>query len=84
VASTFADGEVDPIPFFIQWSADSLHPSQDSPKGCELTGLEFGHARAEALRRALKQLGIDATVTQEKSAKLAASLNTPKGRVLLS
>ena len=22
------------LPFFIEWSADSLHPSADSPKGC--------------------------------------------------
>src|SRR5438270_7824205 len=25
------------LPFFIEWSADSLHPSEDAPKGCRLT-----------------------------------------------
>src|SRR5215472_16178671 len=24
------------LPFFIEWSADSPHPSSDSPKGCSL------------------------------------------------
>src|SRR5712675_1310972 len=25
------------LPFFIEWSSDSLHPSEDAPKGCRLT-----------------------------------------------
>jgi hypothetical protein len=28
------------LPFFIEWSADSLHPSADAPKGCRL--IRFG------------------------------------------
>src|SRR5688500_18572338 len=36
IPSALSNGDVDPIPFFIQWSADSVHPSQDSSKGCTL------------------------------------------------
>src|SRR5262249_7979227 len=33
--------DVDPVPFFIQWAADSPHPSADSPSGLRLTGFEL-------------------------------------------
>src|SRR5215467_6421640 len=28
------------LPFFIEWSKDSIHPSVDAPKGCTLTRFE--------------------------------------------
>ena len=73
---------LDPIPFFIQWDADSVHPSHDSPKGCELTSLEFEHPQADALRRAFGQIGIEAVV-RSGAPKIIATLNTPRGRLTL-
>ena len=75
-------GQVDPMPFFIQWDADSVHPSHDSPKGCELTSLEFEHPQADALRRAFGQIGIEAVV-RSGAAKIIVTLNTPRGRLTL-
>jgi hypothetical protein len=83
VNTTFGGGDVDPVPFFIQWSADSLHPSQDSPAGCRLAALEFGHPDPVGLSATLQKLGIDAAVSEHKAVKLTASLETPKGRVVL-
>ena len=83
-ATTFGGGDVDPIPFFIQWSADSLHPSQDSPPGCRLAALEFGHPDADALRTQLRQLGIDAVVRAHKTVRLVSTLDTPKGRTVIA
>jgi hypothetical protein len=76
-------GSVDPIPFFIQWSADSLHPSQDSPKGCELQSLELEHPDPAAVIDTLKKLGLEAKVKPAKEARLRATLKTPKGKVEL-
>ncbi len=75
---------VEPIPFFIQWAAGSLHPSQDSPKGCELQSFEIGHPAREEILAALKRLGIEAKVTQSTKITITAALKTPKGRVELS
>jgi hypothetical protein len=79
-----SEGEVDPIPFFIQWSADSVHPSEDSPKGCTLTSFEFGHPNPESLRSEFQALGIDAAILVSRSARLTAILRTPRGDVTLS
>ncbi len=75
---------VDPIPFFIQWAADSLHPAEDSPKGCELLSFEIEHPDPTKVVEVLTKLDIEAKVRQADNAKLIATLKTLKGRVLLS
>ena len=80
----FKVGTVDPVPFFIEWSAGSAHPSQDSPKGCELVSLEFEHTDADGLRRTLATIGIEATVRASNSVRIRATLKTPKGPLVLA
>lgn len=83
IMNKFGDQSIEPFPFFIQWSADSLHPSQDSPKGCELKSFEIEHANADQLSDAFKKFGIEVKVKEAKSARLIATLKTPKGEVQL-
>jgi hypothetical protein len=83
VIAGFAEADVDPTPFFIQWAADSKHPSSDSPAGCRLTALELRHPDPAKLREALSRLGIDAVVKKADKAGLAATLDTPKGHIVI-
>ena len=71
----------DPVPFFIEWDGASRHPSQDSPGGCALAGIEFEHPDAAALRETLRGIGIEATVRAAGHIRLRASLKTAKGTV---
>jgi len=71
------------IPFFIQWDKESLHPSQDSPIGCRLLSLEFGHPEAESISVAMKALRIKAKITKASSPTIKATFETPKGKVEL-
>jgi hypothetical protein len=84
VMNKFGLQGVEPIPFFIQWASDSLHPSQDSPKGCELQSFEIGHPEAGEVSGTLKKLSIEARTKQATSATLTVVLKTPRGRVELS
>lgn len=81
IASSLAAGGIDPVPFFIQWAAGSVHPAEDSPTGCALTSLEFAHPTPAALADVLASLGIEARVTQADAPALRATLSTPKGTV---
>jgi hypothetical protein len=83
VAGKLAVGVVDPIPFFIQWAADSVHPSQDSPQGCELKAFRIAHPNPSAVADVLKSVGVDAEVTKAPDATLHAQLSTPLGAVEL-
>jgi hypothetical protein len=73
-----------PIPFFIQWAGDSLHPSQDSPKGLELQSIEMEHPDAANMLKLLHSLGIQARIKQAKDPRLRAWLKTPNGKIELT
>ena len=77
-----ADG-VEPIPFFIEWAPDSVHPSQDSPKGCELVSFEIEHPKPAGVKKTLATLGIEAGVRTGGNARLTATISSPKGKVTL-
>lgn len=77
-----ADG-IDPVPFFIEWAADAVHPSQESPKGCELTSFEIEHPNAAGVKKTLAALGVEADVKAGAVARLMATITSPKGKVTL-
>ncbi len=83
VLAGFAEAAVDPTPFFIQWAPDSTHPSTDSPPGCRLTALEIRHPDPPKLQAALLTLGLDAVVTRSDTTGLRATLDTPKGQIVI-
>jgi hypothetical protein len=83
VKNDLARAEVDPIPFFIEWASDSPHPSQDAPAGCQLGAFEFEHPDPKRLESTLLTLGIDAAVREGTDLRLVATVNTPKGRIVL-
>lgn len=84
IVNQLAADDVDPIPFFIEWADGSRHPSEDSPRGCELTGLEMAHPKATEVGDALTKLGIAAKVKTQPRALILATLRTPKGVVKLT
>ncbi len=84
IVNTLSLQGVEPIPFFIEWAADSLHPSQDSPTGCALQSFEIEHPDPAGVIDALKGLGIEAQVKPARKVTLNATLKTPKGEVELN
>ena len=75
---------IDPVPFFIEWAADSIHPAEDSPKGCELLSIEIEHPESAAVAELLEGLGVEAAVEQGPDTRIIATLRTLKGEVRLS
>lgn len=68
------------LPFFIEWSADSIHPSADSPKGCSLVRFEAASADPEALSKQAALLGLDLPIVKGDRPQLRAVLSGPKGQ----
>jgi len=67
------------LPFFIEWSADSVHPSKDAPAKCTLDYFEVMSADPEELAAALKRIGLDLPVQRSDKARLHALISGPKG-----
>lgn len=76
-----ADDRQGTLPFFIEWDADSPHPSSDTPTGCRLQSFELADPDPQALREICRQLGLDATVEQGSRRQAKAIIIGPKGKL---
>jgi hypothetical protein len=71
------------LPFFIAWDAGVVHPADDAPQGCALLSLTIAHPSPDALRSALGDIAGAVTITAAPGPRLTASLDTPRGQVVL-
>jgi hypothetical protein len=72
------------LPFFIEWSADSVHPSKDAPARCKLEYFEIMSTDPEELVSTLKRIGLDFVVQRSDKARLRALISGPKADLGLS
>jgi hypothetical protein len=72
------------LPFFIQWSANSVHPSVDAPKGCSLLTFSAETPNPLKLASTLKILNLDLPLRKGDHPQLLATISGPKGRLDLS
>lgn len=68
------------LPFFIEWSADSPHPSTDTPKGCSLLRFEAATPDPATLSKQVTLLGLDLPITKADKPELRATISGPKGQ----
>ena len=52
------------LPFFIEWSPGTIHPSVDAPKGCSLARFSAETLDSEQTIAALKALDLDLSVSR--------------------
>ena len=84
VESQFQSGEINPIPFFIEWASDSTHPSKNAPRGCVIEDVRFEHPRAAELKATFRAMGLEANVATADQVRIIAILQTPKGKLELA
>ena len=83
ITSNAGDAHAEPVPFLIQWSGGSVHPSQDSPAGCRMQSFVLHHPDPERVADVLRKLGLEADLRRSDGIRLTATLDTPKGVVEL-
>jgi Glyoxalase-like domain len=71
------------LPFFIEWSANSIHPSVDSPQGCHLVRFEAFAPDADArlVSGKIEALGLDLPLADGEHSLLVATIAGPKGQL---
>jgi len=72
------------LPFFIEWAADSPHPSTDAPKGCSLLSFSAETPDPAKLTARLATLNLDLRVQKGDRERLIAVMRGPKGSLELS
>jgi hypothetical protein len=72
------------LPFFIDWGADSVHPSVDAPAGCHLESFAIADPDPNELSKVLQRLEIDAPVERNERPQLRARIISAKGKFEVS
>jgi hypothetical protein len=62
------------LPFFIEWGADSPHPSASAPRGCHLDRFEILTPDPDALAKTAKQLGLELLIVKGNKSQLRATI----------
>ena len=70
------------LPFFIEWSADTVHPSADAPAGCKIVGFELAAPNDAEISHLCAILNLDVSVAHSEKPQLRARIAGPKGKIL--
>jgi hypothetical protein len=71
------------VPFFVEWD-DDYHPAEDAPPGLALASFSIETPDPARLRAIFSALDVKASVRKGRRDRLRASLETPRGAVVLS
>jgi len=72
------------LPFFIEWSADTVHPSKDAPEKCSLAYFEIMSDDPDELSATMKRMGLDLAIQRSDKSRLRALISGPKGDLGIS
>jgi hypothetical protein len=72
------------LPFFIEWSADTVHPSADAPRGCHLARFELLTPDPEKLRSAAAAMGLSVEIVKSQKAQLRATISCAGAELVLT
>jgi hypothetical protein len=72
------------LPFFIEWSRDSVHPSVDAPSGCRLERFLAAAPQPDKLAAEYRSLGVEIATMRAEKTQLCARIAGPKGEFELT
>jgi len=72
------------LPFFIEWSRDSVYPSVDAPPGCHLTRLFAVGPEPKDLAAVYHRLEVEIAIELGEKTQLRARIAGPKGEAEFS
>ncbi|HTQ59844.1 MAG TPA: VOC family protein [Candidatus Solibacter sp.] len=71
------------LPFFIEWSAGTIHPSADAPSGCKLVQFEIATPEPQELAQTASLLDLNVKIVKESTSQLRATIAGPEGDLSL-
>jgi hypothetical protein len=80
----FEDNRQGLLPFFIEWSSGSVHPSEDAPSGCHVEQFGIVDPNPEELFKTVQQLDLEVLIAHGKESQLHASIAGPMGKFEIS
>lgn len=72
------------LPFFIEWSADTTHPSVDAPRGCHLGSFELLTPDPDALTKTADRLGLGVAISKAPESQIRAVIRCAEKELKLT
>lgn len=72
------------LPFFIEWSRDSIHPAVDAPTGCRLASFHLQSPDAARLSGIFQTVGAQISVEPHERPRILTRIVSPNGDVELT
>ena len=72
------------LPFFIEWSADTPHPSVDAPRGCHLARFQLLTPDPEKLRSEATTMALDVEIQKSERPQLRATISCAGKELVLT
>jgi hypothetical protein len=70
------------LPFFIEWSAGTIHPSTDAPSGCKIENFTISSPNDVKLQSLSSRLSLDVQVQHAEKPQLSARISGLNGHVI--
>jgi hypothetical protein len=70
------------LPFFIEWSSDTIHPSADAPAGCKIVRFDLAAPNDAEINHLCALLNLDVPVAHSDKPQLRARIEGPGGKIL--
>jgi catechol 2,3-dioxygenase-like lactoylglutathione lyase family enzyme len=68
------------LPFFIEWSAGTIHPSMDAPSGCKIESFTISSPNEVKVRELCSRLNLDVHVEHSEKSNLHARISGLNGQ----
>jgi Glyoxalase-like domain len=72
------------LPFFIEWGANTTHPSVDAPGGCRLVSFAAVSSNPAELQAMFRRIGVELNVKVGATQQLSARFESPHGEFTLT
>lgn len=69
------------LPFFIEWSADTIHPSVHSPSGCKIVRFTYAGPDYDGVGRLFDLMGLEVLAEVGEKSQIRASIKGPEEKV---
>lgn len=79
MALPLAEPEVEAMPFIIDWSASSHHPTDNLRQECELISMDISHPNPKIILPIFEQLTLNLEIKESEKVEIFARIKTPNG-----
>lgn len=78
-----ASPDIELVPFMVDWSDSTFHPTEKLQKGCSLKEISFAGSAADIQNPIFNELGISNIISNTDNTEISVTIEGPDGFIIL-